>query len=267
MPTTLTDYITDTASFLHDNNLLFNSRTQLIRWINEARKHTAKRTGCIQRLVTGQSAFGASAQPGFFIPGGAQPGALPGAFPGGTVQGAAAGPFQVLTGIERYPFSGFFNPYLQQSHAGCERVVDVASLSVSWGGSIRPTLDWMPWDNLQAYARAYSTLVTSYAYYWSVLNPGAMGEVWIFPVPSFTGDMEALIYATPINLNSDNDVEALPEEVRDTIKFKAASYAYLSSQRWSQALLMDNMFADHLGIDRVSADMGKTPSYYWSILS
>jgi hypothetical protein len=267
MPTTLTDYLTDTASLLHDNNFLFNNQTQLIRWINSARRTTAKRTGCIRRLLTGQSAFGASAQPGFFTPGGAQPGSLPNPFPAGTVQGAAVGPFQTIPGQERYPFNGFFNPYLQQSHAGCQRVIDVGMVNVSWGGSIRPALDWKPWDELQAYARAYATLVESYPYYWSVMNDGAMGEVWLFPVPSFAGDFEADVYCSPIDLNSDNDVEALPEEIRDSIKYLAAAQAYLSKKNYGEASLYYNLYADHIGVDRIAVDRGKTPSYYWSLLS
>ena len=267
MPTTLTDYLTDTASFLHDNNFLFNNPAQLTRWVNQARREIAKQTGCIRRLLTGQSAFGSSAQPGYFVPGGAQPGSLPNAFPAGTVQGAAAGPFQTIPGQERYPFNGFFNPYLQQSHGGCQRVIDVGGLSVSWGGSVRPTLYWMPWDDLQAYARAYATLVTSYPYYWSVMNDGGMGEVWLFPVPSFAGDLEADVYCLPIDLNSDNDVEAIPEGMREAVKYKAASYAFFAAQRWSQGLLMDSLFNEHIGVDVVSLDRGKTPNPYWNALS
>ena len=71
----LSDYILDTRALVNDQAGLFVSTTQLTRWINTSRREIAKQMGCIRRHLTGQSAFGASAQPGTFIPGAAQPGA------------------------------------------------------------------------------------------------------------------------------------------------------------------------------------------------
>ena len=106
---------------MNDPNFSFTSKPQLTRWANEARRNCAKRTGCIRRLITGQSAFGASAQPGFAVPGGMQPGALPGAFPqaGSGTYGAVQNAMMTIPGVERYPYVGFFNPVLQAQYAGC----------------------------------------------------------------------------------------------------------------------------------------------------
>ena len=256
---------TDTMALLHDNNYLFNSQNQIIRWINEARYQCAKRTGCIRKLITGQSAFGASAQPGYFIPSGGQPGALPGAFPAGTVQGAAVNTLQTIPGVERYPFNGFFNPYAQQEYGGVKGVIDAVALSVNWGGSIRPSIYWLPWDELQAYARAYATLVTSYPYYWSVYNDGDHGEIWMFPTPSFAGDIELDALCVPIDIYTDSDIDAIPENYQDTIKFLAASLAFAASERYSQALLMESMWQDRVGIGGVARDRGKVPNYYYGV--
>lgn len=256
-------YIQDAQSLLHDSNSLYTPRNQLIRWINTSRRQAAKRTGCIQRHVTGQSAFGASAQPGAFIPGGAQPGALPNAFPGGAANNNAAQNYcQTIVGVERYPFQGFFNPIVQAAHQGVKGIIDVASLSVNWGGAVRPSLAWMPWEELQAYARAYATLVTSYPYYWSVLNDGENGEVWLFPAPSFAGDIELDAYCVPSDLYTNDDYDAIPDGFSDAIKFGAAKLAYLGTQRYLQAQLMENEFASALGIDRVAVDRGKVPNFY-----
>jgi hypothetical protein len=263
----LTTYLNDTKALLHDQSSLFTSTSQLIRWVNEARRSCAKRTGCIMRHVTGQSAFGASAQPGSFVPGGAQPGALPGAVPassGLAVAGAAVNSLQTIPGQERYPYVGFFNPYVQQTYAGVKGIIDVASCSVNWGGAVRPSLAWLPWEDLQAYARAYSTLVTSYPYYWSVLNDGEVGEVWLFPAPSTTGDIELYAYCVPKDIYTDDDYDAIPEQLHESIKFLAASLAYMTKQQYAQAQVMEGMYAERAGIAHVAVDRGKTPSYYWS---
>lgn len=258
-------YLSDTATLLHDQNFLFTSQTQLVRWINEARRQCAARSGCIRRLVSGQSAFGASAQPGIAVPGGLQPGALPGAFPqssGQTVAGAAVNSMQTIPGQERYPYQGFFNPYAQKQHAGIKGIVDIIELSVNWGGAVRPTLAWLPWDELQAYARAYATLVESYPYYWSVMDDGENGEVWMFPAPSTTGDIEADAFCVPLDLNTDADYDAIPAGFQNAIKFGAASLAFMASQRYAQAQYMDDQFNQRIGNARVQADRGKTSSYY-----
>ena len=260
-------YQQDTASLLQDSNFLYTPKNQITRWINEARRQVAQRTGCIQRHVTGQSAFGASAQAGAFIPGGAQPGALPNAFPGAQANNFASQNYcQTIPGVERYPFQGFFNPIVQDAHAGVKGIIDVASCSVNWGGAVRPSLNWLPWEDLQAYARAYATLVTSYPYYWSILNDGENGELWLFPAPSFAGDIELDAYCVPSDLNSDSDYDAIPDGFTNAVKFGAAALAYLGTQRANQAQYMEALFAERLGVGRVAADRGKIPGFYISAI-
>lgn len=254
-------YLNDAANLLHDQSYSFTSKAQLTRWVNLGRRECARRTGCIQRLINGQSAFGASAQPGSIIPGAMQPGALPGASAGAQAN-ASTNSFMTIPGVERYPYKGFANRYVSDANAGVKGISDVMQVSASWGGSVRPALDWKPFDELQAYARAYATLVTSYPYYWSVLNDGENGEVWLFPVPSFAMEMEWLIFCVPIDLASDNDFDAIPEGFQNSIKWYAAAMAYMSSQRPEMAGVHFSAFLDSLGVSRFAADGGKTPSYY-----
>jgi len=286
----LSFYLTDTIALLNDQNYSFTSKFQLTRWVNEARRNCAKRTGCVRRLITGQSAFGASAQPGFFLPGAAQPGALPNAFPqaanygqkGGdfnannfssdfnignlnnpnSITGAVLNTMQTIPGVERYPYQGFFTPALKAQYAGVDQIYDSIACAVNWGGTVRPQLDWMAWDELQAYCRAYSVLNTSYPSVWSVFNDGPTGEIWLFPIPSQAGEIELDVSARPSALNSDDDYDAIPEGFQEAIKFKAASLAFMSSARYAQAQVMEDLFADTLGIARVSVDSGKSNTYY-----
>lgn len=282
----LSTLLNDTSVLLNDQNYSFTSKPQLTRWINQSRRNAAKRTGCVRRLITGQSAFGAAAQPGIAVPGAMQPGALPGAFPSGGassggsfngsfsnafqttgnmqngVAGAVLNSLQTIPGVERYPYQGFFVPYLRAQYAGTQDILDTITCSVNWGGTNRPTLDWRPWDEFQAYCRAYAVLNTSYPSIWSVYNDGPQGEIWMFPVPSIAGEIELDVFASPAPLYTDNDYDVIPEAFQEALKFGAAALAFMSSQRYAQAQVMEDQFAENLGVARVAVDRGKTSTYY-----
>jgi len=262
----LSTLLNDTAALINDPNFTFTSKNQTIRWINEARSNLAKRTGCVRRLITGQSAFGASAQPGAIIPGAMQPGALPGAFPAGlNTPGAVNNSCMTIPGVERYPYVGFFNNYLQAQYAGVDKVIDTIACSVNWGGTNRPTLDWMPWDDFQAYCRAYAVLNSSYPSVWSVYNDGPQGEIWMFPIPSQVGEIELDVFATPKPLYSDDDYDVIPAGFQEALKFGAAALSFMASGRYAQAQAMEDQFADKIGVARVAVDMGKSRSYYYTV--
>jgi hypothetical protein len=259
-------YVNDASALLHDQAFSFTSAQALIRWINEARRQAAQRTGCIRRLVQGMSAFGASAQPSSMIPGGAQPGALPNAFPNAQFN-APTNTFNTIMNVERYPYQGFVNPLLRAQHQGIKGVIDTIAISVAWGGgpggSPRPSLAWLPWEDLQAYARSYANLVSSYPYYWSVYNDGENGEIWLFPVPSQPLEIEMDVFCVPMELVDDDSYDAIPDGFANAIKYGAASMAYLTSRRYGQAQIMADIFSDRLGIGRVAVDMGKVPNFYF----
>ncbi len=260
-------YIQDTSSLLHDELHQFTSKKQLTRWINDGRSQVAQLSGCVRRLISGASAFGAGAQAGSLIPGGAQPGALPDSAPAAGLS-QTTNTFGTIAGVERYPF-GFANPYLQAAHAGCLEIVDVIDLAVSWGG-IRPTMSWMPWDELQAYARSYNVGVFSYPFYWATQGDGVAGEVWLFPVPTITGqgqaaqgEMEWDVTCLPKDLYTDDDFDAIPRPFRNCVKYYAAHLSYLGSQRPGLADVMLRKFYQNVPVSRAASDRGKVPNYYW----
>lgn len=270
MGSKLSLYLEDVATILRDQGYSFTTQAQLTRYVNEARRQCAQRTGCVLRLLSGQSAFGASAQPGQFIPGGAQPGAIPGAV-GAATNNASSNTFRTMPGVERYSYQGFANSYLKAQHQGCESIIDVMCVSINWGGGVngspRPNLAWMPWDDLQAYARAYSLPVTSYPSIFSVMNDGENGEVWIFPQPSQALEMEWVVYASPSALHTDDDYDAIPSGFTNSIKFLAASLAFMSSGRYLQMAIMDEKFYERIGSSSSSRDRGKAPNYYFGPFS
>lgn len=250
----LQQYITDTQSLLHDSYGLFTPVAQLTRWINLARRQVAYRTACLRVLCAGNAAFGTSALPGVATPGVALPGqGAPGITPPSV--------FNAIAGVERYPYA-FANSIIQQQNTGVQGIIDVFNVGVSWGG-IRPLLGWLPWDELQAYGRSYNFGVTSYPFYWSTFGDGEAGEVWLYPIPSSTQEMEWDCTCYPSDLNSDSDPEAIPGGFRNAVKYYAAAQAYLGSQRPQQAMQMMQLFDQTLGISRVASDRGKVADYYF----
>jgi len=256
-------YIQDAQALLHDQSALFTSVSTLTRWINLGRRETARLTGCIQRVIMGQSAFGASAQPGSFIPGASQPGALPGAQPNANLNAnATQNSFTTIVGVERYPYIGFANSYLTAQYAGLRGISDTISVSVSYGGTPRPSLVWMPWDTFQAYCRAYSVLTESFPAAWSTFNDGEAGEVWMFPVPMQGLEMEWLTFCVPADLNTDSDFDAIPTGFQNAVKFFAAGMGFMTKQRPMDARVHFDMFLNALGVGSYARDSGKTGNYY-----
>lgn len=255
----LQDYQTDTSQLLRDSNNMLTTLTQLNRWINLARRDVCLVTGCLEALVAGNCASGTSAVPGTAIVGGAQPG-------NNTYQ-----LFQTIANLEKYPYA-YATPFLRANNPGYKAVIEVKQVAVSWG-SFRPAMKWMPFADLQAYYRAASINVFNYPVAWATTGDGERGEVWLYPPPSVSGvsalqnsqgEFEWYCSCVPLPLYTANDFEAIPEPYTDAVKFKAASYAMLGSQRYGTAQVYNDLFTDELGIDRQSVDRGQPGNYYWS---
>ena len=264
--TTLTDYITDCQDLLRDSQSQFTTVAQLTRYINIARKEVAKRSACLQAVITGQSAFGTSAQPGNMIPGAFIPGTLPGSASGNSNEAGAtataSNQFVTIPGLELYTYN-YANPFLQSQYQGYDKVIYVFNISCDIGGYM-PTLRWMPWDNLQAYARAYNLGVTSYPVAWASKGVGENGQAWLFPMPTNMGFGTMLWEAicTPKPLYTNSDFDALPETYRQAVNYYACRMAYLGQQRTGMAQIMNGLFEESLMIAGVATDFGHCEDYY-----
>lgn len=246
----LQNYITDTRTLIRDAQGLFVDERTIINHINEARVETSLLTDCCRRLITGQSPFGASSVPGIFVPGGAMPGST------------SASTFNTISGQERYPYIGFGNQYLNQQYRGLRGIRDVITCSVSWGGTSRPSLDWMPWEDFQSYLRSNQVLVTNYPSVFSIYNDGEAGEVWLYPVPQSISEMEWDTFCTCADLVDNNTFDAIPDPFRSGVKFYAAGRVYEDSMRYEAASVMFGRFEHNNGLRRGAVDRGKVPTRY-----
>jgi hypothetical protein len=244
----LSQYITDTQSLLHDNLGLLTPVSQLTTWINEARRQVAYGTGCVNLLATGLAPNGNAATPGFMVPGGLTPGSqfMP--------------PFRTIVNQEKYPFSMAL-AQIQNANAGVEYVTDISSLAISWG-SMRPALNYMPWDDFQAYARSYNYIVSSYPLVWATDGDGANANVWLWPVPSQALEMEWQCRCTPAPLVTDSDFDSIPHPFQNCVKFFAAYLAKLGTQQPQQAGMYLQLFQSSLLRGRGATEHGRITDWY-----
>jgi hypothetical protein len=246
-------YITDAATLMRDYGFQFTSPARLTRWVNSGRKQVAKKSGCLRALVTGQAPFGSPANPGTMTPGSFAPGVQPDAA------------FNAWLNTERYSFE-YANPFLQRANAGYQSINDVFGVAVSWS-NFRPAMRWMPWDELQAYARSYATLVSSYPLAWSSFGSGTSGQVWLWPPPSQNCEMEWDCTCLPYDLAKDDDYDAIPDSFTDSVKFYAAAMAMMGSFRYQQADVLFKLFLGFLSGDMDASEGGKVPDYYYTNLA
>ena len=245
----LSDYQLDTQALLHDQNGLFTPIFQLNRYINQARDRVAADSGCLRNVVAGTAPFGAGAQAGTAVPGGAVAGTQP------------TSGFWTIAGQEKYPFA-YANQYAIAANAGVRSVIDVQNIAVSWGGAMRPVQNWLPWDQLQAYGRSYNVGVFSFPMVWSTSGVGVTNQVWLWPAPSTTQEMEWDCTFLPKALHSNDDYDAIPSPFDQAVKFWAAKLAKLAALRFAEAEAMEAEYWKELGSGNSVSDRGHIADYY-----
>lgn len=246
----LSQYLAQFRDLIRDPQALFVTDANAIQYINEARAATSLLTGCCRRLLLGQPSFGGGAQPGTAVPSGADPNSDPNST------------FATIAGQERYPYIGFANNYLKDQFSGLRGICDVVSVTVSWGGAVRPSLDWMPFEDFQAYCRSNQILVTNYPVVFTVFNDGEGGEVWLFPVPQQANEMEWDVLCTAGPIYTSDDFDAIPAPFENGVKYYAAGRAYESSGRFGAAKQMYQAFQESNLLRRSASDRGKVPIRY-----
>lgn len=241
-------YINDSQTLLHDNLGLLITVSQLKRWINEARRMVAYQTGCINLLASGQAPYGNTTQPGLMVPGGGTPGST------------QTNTFMTIVNQEKYPFSMALDQ-IKATNAGIDHVLDVTSIAISWG-SMRPAMEYMPWEDLQAFARSYNFLVTSFPLVWATDGDGANANLWMFPVPSLAEEMEWQCSCSPSPLVTDSDYDAIPHPFEQSVKYYVAYLSYLSTMRPQLADMYLELFMNSLRRARSATERGRVTQWY-----
>ena len=152
---------------------------------------------------------------------------------GATAIAVISGVAQTNTFQEVYPFSQF-NPLVAQPNSGVDRIVQLFGISTIWG-TFRYTLIHKSFSAYQAYARTYTAGYYYIPTVWTQYGQGTNGSFYMYPIPNQAYQLELDCICRPIQLNTNTDVEAIPGPWNDAVIFLAAYYAYLGSQRMSDA--------------------------------
>jgi hypothetical protein len=216
----LAQYVTDTQNLLNDQGGQFFPIPTLHTYINRSRRRIAAASGCLR-----------------VIPGGVQ----------------------TLPNQEVYKFSAW-NALVQRQMAGVKSILACRSLAVAIGGQWKQQDDgqwivaggaWKPlwrrivWTDFQARFRIYGRTfygTISEPGWWSQLNEGPIGMVYLAPIPGQQQPMEVDLTCIPENLLNDQDPEPIPYPWTDAVSYWAGVLCLMQQQRTADAQALAQVF-------------------------
>lgn len=216
----LAQYLADTQNLLNDQQGQFFPIPTLTNYINRSRRRVAAASGCLRVI-----------------------------------------PPNVLTvaSQEIYPFAAW-NSLAQRALPGVKTVLSCRSVSIAiggkwqqqpngrWvimGGAWKPMWRRIVWTDFQARFRIYGRTfygTMSEPGWWSQFNEGAIGEIYLAPIPSQSQPMEVDLTCIPENLINDSDNEIIPYPWADAVPWWAAVLCLLQQQRQQDAQAMATAF-------------------------
>lgn len=128
------------------------------------------------------------------------------------------------------------------------QIVDIINVTILWGTS-RVQLGWAPFTKFSAYFRpwlSYQRIPCAFTVYNAT-------EFWIAYTPDQNYPTEFDTAIVPLNLATDNDVDALPLMFDEAPKYWAARLARLKLQQYTEAEAQEKLF------DKEIATLGAIP--------
>jgi hypothetical protein len=125
-------------------------------------------------------------------------------------------------------------------------------------------MDWVPFEEMQAYYRAWPVSLQTYpsVYSTNATGVGESGELWLFPQPGTTMEMELVTSCMPKDLYTNTDPDALPNPFRSAVSFYAAKLAFENTGMWSSAQAMEQEFNKQCVLACAASERGSVPSWY-----
>lgn len=202
----LSRYVTDTQNLLNDNQGQFFTIPTLTNYVNRSRRRIAAASNCLRLM------------------------------PKGT---------RTHPGQEIYPFSDW-TALVQDEMPGVESILFVRSLAIAIGkGGWKPTWKQLGFTDFQARMRVFNgTWIGSINEpgWYAQLGSGALGKLYLAPIPSTEMPMDIDATCIPLPLLTDNDPEPIPYPWSDAVCYWAAVLALLQQQRPQDAQAMAQLF-------------------------
>lgn len=180
--------------------------------------------------------------------------------PTGTGATAIAEVPYILTlnpGQEIYSFSAIPVP----NYPGYGPVYAVQSASIIYC-NYRYSLPMYSFSTYQAQVRQYPRQYYYVPTMFSQYGQGAAGTLYFYPIPSQVYQVELDCYCWPQDLETDQDVEAIPDPWTQAVVFLAAHYGYLELQNLNAAEYYRKLFDREMPIYRSAASPGRVTNPY-----
>ena len=143
-------------------------------------------------------------------------------------------PFQEIYNFADFPLDTF---------PGVKSVFAIFSGSIIFNNFRYMLLNY-PWTQYQALVRSYPQ---EYYYVPTVISQygqGAGGSMYLYPLPNSLYQWEVDCLCLPIDLEDDEDFEALPDPWTDAVPFYAAWLSFLELQNYNSARAMYDMYKE-----------------------
>lgn len=270
----LSEYVAETQLLIHDKSYATVTQSDMVSYINRARRRVAQDTQCVRTLVAGEGPItGVTValpghgytNPTLTVTGGMGTGAVLTAVLGAlgvissvTVTNGGSNyspPLQITisdatgTGASLTATQGSLlqtvvgqetytfqaaNAYLPIGYAS---ILDVLSIAVEWGG-MKPAIPQIAWVDIQAYYRSYAVPVLGQVCKWAKYQQGVNANVYLWMIPSTAQSMDWDCVCLPTDLADDNSVDVIPEPFDEAVAYYAARLCFLNAQRWQDADMM-----------------------------
>lgn len=160
---------------------------------------------------------------------------------------------------ERYDFKNF--PI--STFPGVGSIYGALSASVVYS-NYRYSLPKYSWSVYQSSIRQYATNTYTYVpTFFTQYGQGANGSLFCYPLPSQYYQWEVDCFALPMDLNSDQDVEAIPEPWNDAIAYFAAALSYSEVQNANAATWYYGLFDQFMArYNRAGGAQGRATNPY-----
>jgi hypothetical protein len=167
---------------------------------------------------------------------------------------------QTVENQEVYKFTDY-SSLIQTSNPGVDSIIAVQTIAVSWG-SQKPVLDQTDWSGFQAYCRSINLASTNWPVVWAQYAQGALGSIYMFPIPAQTNQMDWDCYCLPSDLTSDASPEVIPYPWTAAIPYYAAYLAKMSKQDRDAAAFFYAQYDMRIKEARSMSSTATVPSFY-----
>lgn len=164
---------------------------------------------------------------------------------------------QTQYGQEVYKFSDF--PL--SGFPGVKEIMAIRSVSIIYA-NYRYSLPMYSFSTYQAYIRQYPQQYNYVATMCCQFGQGAAGSLYLYPIASQQYQIEVDCVGWPMDLETDQDVEAIPDPWTQAVPFLAAHYCYLSLQNFNAAEYYRKMADSLLPMHRAAASPARRSNVY-----